>query len=366
MGIRILSRYEDVARLLRNTPGGMRMSDGTPAMIPAAEEGSDFDPNDFVLFLDGPPHTRIRKLLSIAFRPNKVEALRGDIEAVSNECIDGVIERGEFDVVRDLAQVVPSVLICRMLGVPLADRPRFIELTADVVHVLGSQFAPEEAIGRAAPAAEEMLAYFTDLIADRRRNLAGDLLSEMIRAEEDGDRLTSNELLVQSMGLLAAGFETTIGLIGLGMRQLMLHQDELARLRADPGMIERAIEECLRFDPPIIATMRIVHEDVEFHGQTLPRDTRVLAMIAAANRDPRVFTDPGRFDIGRAESPHFSFGSGEHLCLGMHLARLEAQIAVGTAVRRLGRLELESADIEWGTSLFRVPGRMPVDFDVAT
>jgi cytochrome P450 len=365
MGIRVISRYEDVGRLLRSVKGGMRLSDGTPVLIPQAEEGAIFDPNDFVLFQDGAAHTRIRKLLSIAFRPTKVENLRAVIEAVADECVDRAIAKGELDMARDVAQVVPSAIICKMLGVPLEDRERFTQLTADATHALASQFAPEEAVERAGPAADALYTYFSDLIGDRRSKLGDDLLSEMIRAEEGGDRLSFNELICQSMGLLAAGFETTIGLIGLGMRQLLLHPDELARLRADPGLIETAVEECLRFDPPIIATMRVVHEEVEFHDHVIPKDTRVAAIIAAANRDPRAFEEPGRFDIGRSDKPHFSFGAGTHLCLGVHLARLEAQIAIGTVVRRLHGLELESPSIEWGDSLFRVPGRMPIAFSAA-
>jgi len=366
LGIRVLSRYDDVARLLRQVKGGTRRSDGTPQFIPPAAEGAAFDANDFVLFLDGPPHTRIRKLLSIAFRPKQVETLRGEIETVANQCVDRALETGELDIARDVAQVVPSVLICKMLGVPLADRPQFVDLATNVVHALGFQMRPEASLARAVPAADALARYFNELIAERRKDLGEDLLSEMIRAEEGGDRLSSNELLVQSIGLLAAGFETTIGLIGLGMRQLLLHPDELARLRADPRLIESAVEECLRFDPPIIATMRVVHEDVEFHGQTIPQDSRVLAVIAAANRDPRAFPDPERFDVGRRDNPHFSFGSGIHLCLGMHLARLEAQITIATLVRRLPVLELESAGVEWGDSLFRVPSRLPVRFAAST
>src|SRR5262249_24926826 len=156
---------------------------------------------------------------------------------------------------------------------------------------------------------------------------------ELIRAEEDGDRLTSGELLVQSVGLLAAGFETTIGLISLGMRQLLLHPDQLARLRADPDLIRTAVEEGLRFDPPILATIRLLHEEVDWHGQPLPVDTPILAMLGAANRDPRVFDDPERFDVGRRGAPHWGFGGGAHFCLGAHLARLETQAAIGTLVR---------------------------------
>jgi cytochrome P450 len=200
------------------------------------------------------------------------------------------------------------------------------------------------------------------LVDERRKRLGDDLLSELIRAEEDGDRLTSAELLVQCVGLLGAGFETTIGLISLGVRQLLLHPDELAKLVADPALIGSAVEECLRFDPPILGTLRVLHEAVDWHGQSLPIDTPVLALLGAANRDPRAFPDPERFDVTRAGAPHWGFGGGAHFCLGAHLARLEAQLAIGTLVRRLPNLELTDAPLAWSDSLFRVPASLPVRF----
>jgi hypothetical protein len=330
-------------------------------VLPAAEEGAELDPNDFMLLRDGAPHTRLRKLVSKAFTPRMVDGLRPEMEAVSEACIDGVLERGELDVARDIARVVPSTIICLMLGVPVEDRELFTDWTANLTHSLAVQFAPEESMERAGPAFESLHAYFVDLIAERRKKLGDDLISELIRAEEEGDRLSESELMTHCIGLLVAGFETTIGLIGLGTRQLLLHPDELTRLREDPGLITTAVEECLRYDPPIIATMRVVHEDVEWHGQSVPKDSRIIGMIAAANRDPRVYDDPERFDIGRTGPAHWSFGGGEHFCLGAHLARLEAQVAIGTLVRRLDGLELEGT-IEWSDSVFRVPSSLPVHF----
>jgi len=359
-----ISRYADVERLLKHTPGGFRRADGTPVVLPEAAPDAPLDPNDFMLLRDGPPHTRLRKLVSKGFTPRMVEGLRPAMEAISNACIDRAIERGELDVARDLARVVPSSIICQMLGIPLEERERFTDWTARLTHALGSQFAPDEALEKVGTAFEDLLAYFVDLIAERRKHPGDDLLSELIRAEEEGDRLTGSELMIQSMGLLVAGFETTIGLIGLGTRQLLRHPDDLARLRAHPGLIETAVEECLRFDPPIIGTLRVVHDDVEFHGQKIPKDGRVLAMIGAANRDPRAYDEPDRFDVGRKGPPHWSFGGGEHFCLGAHLARLEAQVAIGTLVRRLRGLELADERIGWSDSLFRVPSSLPVRFEV--
>ena len=363
LGLWGLARYDDVGRLLRDVRCGMRKRDGTPFVIPDVGPGERFDPNAFMLLQDGAPHTRLRKLVAKAFTPRMVERLRPEVQAVCDACVERVLAKGTLDVAEDVARIVPSTVICLMLGVPLADRPRFTEWTANATHALVVQFAPTEAMARARPALEKLVEYFEAMIEARRKNLGEDLVSELIRAEEDGDRLTSAELLVQSVGLLAAGFETTIGLISLGMRQLLLHPDQLAKLRADPALIGSAVEECLRFDPPILATLRVLHEDVEWHGQTLPADTPILAMLGAANRDPRAFEDPERFDIARRGAPHWGFGGGAHFCLGAHLARLETQAAIGTLVRRLPSLSLGDEPLKWSDSLFRVPASLPVRFE---
>ena len=162
------------------------------------------------------------------------------------------------------------------------------------------------------------------------------------------------------MGLLIAGFETTIGLIGNGIRQLIRHPDQLARLRADPALIEPAVEECLRFDGPILLTVRVAHADLAVGGKTIPKDAMIFVMLGAANRDPKVFDEPQRFDLGRDPNPHIAFGGGTHLCLGAHLAREEARVAIGEFVRRTGEVAIQEDGVAWGSSLFRVLGRLPV------
>src|SRR6185295_2274237 len=184
----------------------------------------------------------------------------------------------------------------------------------------------------------------------------------LIRAEEEGDRLDGNELISQAIGLLIAGFETTIGLIGNGVRALIQHPRELAKLRAHPELIASAVEECLRFDGPIVLTARVLHEDAVFGGKLIPKNTRIWGVLAAANRDPEMFPDPDRFDIERKPNDHLAFGGGAHYCLGAHLARIEAQMAIGSLVARADGLSLDSDTVEWGLSLFRVPGRLPVHF----
>ena len=177
----------------------------------------------------------------------------------------------------------------------------------------------------------------------------------VVRAEEDGERLSQPELIWQCVGLILAGFETTTGLIANGMRQLLLHRDQWERLKADPTLVDGAVEECLRIDPPAIGARRILHEEAEFGGYRLPPNEVVLACLAAANRDPDVFDDPDAFDIGRTPNPHLSFSTGPHMCLGAALARLEGRVAIGALARRMPDLELVHEEVQWSGSLLRIP-----------
>jgi cytochrome P450 len=348
-----LLRYDDVVRVLKDVPSGVRLSDGT---LPGRDR-----PGAFMLLQDPPDHTRLRKLVSKAFTPRAVESMRPKIQHITDSLIDGVIDRGELDVIRDLALPVPATVICEMLGVPVKDRDTFTVWTSRATHLLVGELEPGP-LAEASAAAGALADYFRALIDERRRHLGDDLLSALIRAEEEGDRLGPDELLVQAIGLLIAGFETTIGLIGNGVRALLLHPDQLAMLRADPRLLPGAIEECLRYDGPIPATLRILREPTEFGGRLIPPDVQVFAFLYGANRDPEHFPEPDRFDITRQPNAHLAFGGGVHMCLGAHLARLEAQIAIGTLVRRLESLALTTQERVWGESLFRVLATLPVHF----
>jgi hypothetical protein len=357
IGIWRLSRYADCVRMLRDLPVGVRRTDGT---LPGVDESKLENQRNFMLQQDPPNHTRLRKLVSRAFTPRAVDALEPAVERIVADCLDRIEARGACDLIAELALPVPATVICEMLGVPAEDRDRFTVWTAEATHGLAAQVAPPEVLDRAREAGLALGAYFEDLIAERRGALGDDILSGMIRAEEDGDTLNHQELISQSIGLLIAGFETTIGLIGNGVRQLLLHPDELSKLRADPSLISRAVEECLRFDGPIPLTLRIPHEDVAFGDKVIPKDASVMVLLAAANRDPARFPEPERFDITRDPNPHIAFGGGTHLCLGTHLARMESRAAIGGLIRRFPQLALDSEGLELGPSLFRVPGRLPI------
>jgi cytochrome P450 len=366
-GIWRLTRYDDCLRMLRLNSAGMRRTDGTlpgQSVDEAVEERGQF-----MLLTDPPKHTRLRLLVSKAFTPRAIAGWRSRIEVVTDELLDRVEKSGEMDLIADLALPVPATLICEMLGVPVEDRDTFTEWTADATHGLALRRGnvPPAVVARFEAARNGLAGYFNRLIEERRGRRSDDLLGALIAAEEDGDRLSTEELLIQSIGLLIAGFETTIGLIGNGLATLIRNPDELARLRAEPALIESAVEECLRYSGPITWTVRILHEPAEFGGYTLETNEEVAIGLAAANRDPDHFDDPERFDVGRfaarpAPPPHLSFGGGAHVCLGAHLARLETQIAIGKLVNRFTDFELLEPKTTWGRSLFRVPARVPLRF----
>lgn len=367
-GVWRVTRYDDCLRMIRFTGAGMRLTNGRmPGQTDeeAAAEGQ----GQFMLLTDPPKHTRLRNLVSKAFTPRAIAAWRPRIEAVTDELLDRVEGRGEMDLIADLALPVPATLICEMMGIPVEDRDTFTEWTADATHGLALRRgnAPPELVTRVENARNGLAGYFHQLIAERRGKGGDDLLSALIAAEEEGDRLNAEELLIQSIGLLIAGFETTIGLIGNGLTTLIRNPAEIARLRDEPRLIESAVEECLRYSGPITWTIRILHEPIEFDGYRLETDEEVAIGLAAANRDPKHFEDPERFDVaryaGETKAPaHLSFGGGAHLCLGAHLARLESQVAIGKLVERFTDLELLEPETTWGRSLFRVPARVPVRF----
>ena len=354
IGVWRVSRYEDVLRMLREPGAGVRRADGS---MPGQENLPELG-GRFMLQMDPPDHTRVRKLVSKAFTPRAVEQLRERAEEIAHAQVARALDRGEMDVIEELALAVPATMICEMMGVPVEDRERFTSWTAKATHLLAAFSRPPEA--ESLGAALELRSYFDQLITDRRGSLSDDILSNLIRAEEAGDKLSSGELLAQSVGLLIAGFETTIGLIGNGILTLLRHPEQLARLRAEPALLPRAVEECLRFEGPIGLTLRVAHRDLAFGEYTIPKDAMVMAMLGAANRDPAVFPDPDRFDVGRDPNPHLAFGGGAHLCLGAHLARMEGQAAIGALVHGAAQIERIDDELAWGESLFRVLGRLPV------
>jgi cytochrome P450 len=289
--------------------------------------------------MDPPDHTRLRALVQQAFTPRMVEELRPRVVRRVSELLDRGAEQGDIDLMADFAGPLPATVLAEMLGIPAADHETFRHWTTVLIatvdpvsHHLTSQ-ADEGARVRAA-----MEAYLGDVIAERRRTPRADLISDLIRVEEAGDRLGTDELMEMCILLTVAGLETTTNLIGNGVNALLDHPDETARLRDEPGTIGTAVEELLRYDAPIQLSGRIPMEDLELGGHQLRKGQMVGVILGAANRDPRAFPEPHRLVLDRRPNNHLAFGRGIHFCLGAPLARMEGAIAISALVDRFPKL----------------------------
>jgi len=363
-GAFVCTRYDDVLRVLRD-PHFSTDRSNVPAMrlierlVP---RGSDFagliERN--LLTIDGADHRRLRGLVSKAFTPRRVAQLRGRLEDTVDELMARVTEAGEMEVVRDLAHPLPVIAIAELLGVPAEDRERFRAWASALVQLLD----PLQGRGGAAPmieATHELFDYFRPLLAERRARPRDDLLSAMIAAEQDGERLEEVDLLALSSLLLVAGHETTTNLIGNAVLLMLRYPDERKRLQDDLSLLPSAVDECLRYESPIQLTDRAVALDCELAGQPLRRNQVVVAVLAAANRDPDHFADPERFDVGRRDNHHLAFGQGNHFCLGSQLARLETEVALGGLLRRCPDFSGNPEPPAWRRSMIiRGPEAVPL------
>ena len=330
----ILTRFEDCRAALRDQRlGNPEPGDDMPVLL----SGSSRDPDGprSLLSLNPPDHTRIRSLVSRAFTPRRVERLRPSVQAMTEELLDPVAEAGECDLVDALAFPLPANVISEMLGVPVEDRDWLRPLVSDLAATLEPNRTPEET-ERAAASGAKIREYLHALIDRRRAEPADDLLSAMIAASDGEDRLTQQEIATTVSLIYGAGFETTMNLIGNIVHTLTRHPGQLARLRADRSLVPSAVDEVLRFEPPVQIDGRYVRADAEIGGQAIPRGHAVLTLLGAANRDPAAVDDPDRFDVGRREVPMLSFGSGIHYCLGAALARLEGQVVLQALLDRFG------------------------------
>lgn len=325
------------------------------------------NPGEWFIFFDPPRHTKLRALISRAFTPRMVANLEPRIRELSRELLDQVIERGEMDLAEDFAVPLPMRVIAEMLGVPAAEWPRY-RRWSDVILKLANTVSRDEAAVAAVEAyravTEEMRAFLPDLIAQRRAAHADDLLTRLVEAEVDGERLTPEEILGFVQLLLVGGQETTANLINNAVLCLLEFPDQLARLRAAPELLPFAIEEVLRYRSPVQWTPRATRRTVEIHGQVIPAGKLVLPLIGSANRDARQFADAGRFDITRDPNPHLAFGHGIHSCLGGPLARLEGRIALADFLERVQGFELASAEPWEPRTALNVhgPSRLPLRF----
>ncbi len=295
--------------------------------------------NRHMLTSDPPDHTRLRALVNISFTPRLVEQWRERIQAITNELLDAVQDKGEMDLIEEFAFPLPIIVITEMLGVPSDDRMKFRKWSNMVVEAAGNPEAFQQARAHLA----DFRDYLHKLIDEKRGHPSDDLLGKLIQAEAEGDKLSEDELIAMVFLLLIAGHETTLNLIGNGVLALLLHPDQMEKLKQDPSLIKAAIEEFLRYQGPLLtATQRWASEDVEIDGKLIRRGDSVLVVLASANRDSEEFADPEELDITRQENRHLAFGKGIHYCLGAPLARLEGQIAIGTLIHRMPNLRLNA------------------------
>lgn len=290
-----------------------------------------------------PDHTRLRGLVNKAFTPAMISRLRTHIEDIANRLVDKIEAKktGEMDLVAEYAYVLPITVISEMLGIPENDREQFKAWSQSLTEALEPSFNLSK-LQKAGKANREIVAYLTPLIEERRKNPQEDLISALVQAEEQGDKLTYQELLANVILLLVAGHETTVNLIGNGTLALLRNQDQLTLLRSKPELINTAVEEFLRYESPVQLVRRQCGQDLELGGEHMKEGQSMFLLIGSANHDPEQFKDPERLDITRTPNKHLAFGAGIHHCLGFSLAQTEGQIAINTLINRLPNLELKA------------------------
>jgi cytochrome P450 len=339
-----LTGYDDTAVLLRDKRFGRGYHD-PEAMVrrfgpTAMQEPAVVELTHMMLMRDPPDHTRLRGLVTKAFTARRIEALRDSIQLLTDRLVDKVAQRGSMDAIRELAFPLPVLVICELLGIPEADRQRFVTGSSSGAALLNPTPPTRAELDRANAGSLESSAYFEALFEQRRRDPQDDLITQLVQAEEAGDRLSTAELRANVSLLFAAGHETTVNLIGNGFYSLLRHPEQWQILRDDPTLVANAIEEVLRFESPVQAVGRTASEPVELGGVGVEKNDIVVSLVGGANRDPAVFEDPERFDVTRNDLRPLSFGGGIHFCLGAQLARIEAAVVFETILRRLPDLKL--------------------------
>lgn len=314
-----------------------------------------------ILVLDPPDHTRLRALVGKAFTPRLVEELRGRIETLCDELLDGAQTKRQLDLVRDYALPIPMTIIADLLGIPKGERRKFAGWTN---RLAASTSGTLPDMLKSLPSAWQFLRYFRNLIEKHRTTNSNDLLTALIRAEEAGDKLNENELLGMVMLLLIAGYETTVGLIATGTLALLENPEQRERFRRNPALVESAIEELLRYTTPAdFASPRVAREDVTIGTTTIRSGDIVLLVLGSANRDAARFADPDTLDLTREPNKHLALGMGVHFCVGAPLARLEGEIALTKLFARFPNLRLAAPakSLRWRRALaFRGLQRLPV------
>jgi cytochrome P450 len=301
----------------------------------------------WMLFIDAPAHSRLRKLMNKGFSPVAVESLRQQIEAIVDRMLEPLRHASEAELMHEIAHPLPVRVIAEMLGIPDTMQDQLVQWSDAIATFFGSPHRTLEKIRSAHQAVIALTEYFRDVVARRRQQKGNDLISLLLKIEEDGEVLTEEELYAQCVMLLFGGHETTRNLIGNGMYTLLRHPEELSKLRERPEMIRTAVEELLRYESPVQNTARIAKEEVEICNVRLSQGEVIAVMLGSANRDPQQFKDPSRLDLSRLNNAHLAFGAGPHFCIGNQLARLEAQVAILKMTQEFPRMRLTGKPAEW-------------------
>jgi cytochrome P450 len=316
----------------------------------------------WLIFMDPPEHTRLRKLLNKGFSAAAVEGLRPQAEAIVDQMLKPLQHGSEVELMSEFANPMPVRIISELLGVPQALHGTFVNASRAIAVFRGNPNRTVEEARAAQDALIELTEFFRKTVAQRRRNKGTDLISLLIDIEEEGEVLTEEELYAQCIALLFAGHETTRNLIGNGMYTLLKNPQQIAELREKPEMIRSAVEELLRFESPVQFTARVLKEDIAVCGQHIPKGWTVLCMLGAANRDPKQFKEPNQLNLNRLNNQHLAFSAGLHFCIGAQLARLEGQIAILNLVQRFPKMNLAGPRPEWASTFgFRGLKTLPVN-----
>jgi cytochrome P450 len=370
-GVWVLTSYEACSLVFRSPAFGQ----GQAAELVRSDpryEWSDVlrSLGQMMVFMDPPDHTRLRRIVSRAFTPKVISGLRPYVQQVVDDLLDPLAGR-DVDLVTTFSDLIPVTVVCELLGVPHEDHERCRAWSEEIALAI-EPVVPDEHLRRADAATRAYRDYFAELVAERRAHPRDDLLTLLVRAEDDGDRLSTDELVAMATLLLGAGFETTRNGIAGGILALLTHPSELAALRATTDVPRAAVDELLRFvSPNQTAVARFALDDIDVCGTTVPAGSVIAACVAAANRDPERFADPDRLDLDRPDGLPLTFAPGPHLCLGAPVARLEVELAVGTLVRRFPDLELLDPDPPMRPTCSLGPGprgpqRLPVSLGGAT
>lgn len=350
----LVTRYDDVVTSFRNTAvfSNENRMGKTVEYLPAEKQARyqsvvDHYATKGLIHSDPPDHTRLRALVTQEFTPKVVEQMRPRIQEVVNNLLDAVETRGEMDVVTDLSTPLPVGVIAEILGVPPSDGHLMRQWTDDILSFQGVNKPSEADLSRAQRGLKEIRPYIQNMIEERRRMPRQDLMSKFVALEAAGERLSEAELISTCVTLIIAGHETTLSLISNTIYTLLANPRELRLLRENPKLLDSAIEESLRYESPVARQARLMKGDTVLGGKQIRQGQVVFQMLNAANRDPEYFEDPDKFDIQRKKNRHLAFGLGAHFCVGAMLARTEASIAIGAAIRRFPNLRLTDDGPDW-------------------